>query len=148
MNKFALMLAAAMLLLPALALPAPPLDDPGGPDRIVLGALEDVYGPVTFNHRRHATRFAEACGDCHHQHRGLEKNPCKKCHALDSMQFRDSVKRNFGACGNCHGDYDRESPEMPSLKVAYHQVCFSCHRETGDVGDTPAGCEQLCHEKK
>lgn len=149
MNKFALTLATVLLLLfPSLVLPAPPLENPSGPDKIVLDQLEDVYGPVDFNHKRHATRFADACGDCHHQHRGLDRNPCKKCHALETEQFRDSVKRNFSACGNCHGDYDRASPEMPSLKVAYHQTCFSCHRKTGDVGETPASCGQLCHEKK
>lgn len=147
MNKLALTLAAAILLLPIRALPeatAPP-EVPG---KIVLDSLQDLYGPVSFNHGRHASRFADACGDCHHQHRGLEKDPCKRCHRVDAAQFRDSVKRSFPACSNCHGDYDRDEPAMPSLKVAYHQTCFSCHRKNGDVGNTPKSCEELCHEKK
>lgn len=150
MNRIALILTASALTLLAAAIsPAKAADpEPGGPAIIQLDRLEGSYGPVTFDHAKHATRYAEGCGDCHHQHGGYDKNPCKRCHAIDAAQFKESVTRNFSACSKCHGDYDVEALDTPSLKVAYHEVCFSCHRKTGDVGKTPASCGQLCHVKK
>jgi len=150
MNRIALILTASTLTLLAAAIsPAKAQDpEPGGPAIIQLDRLEGLYGPVTFDHAKHATRYAEGCGDCHHQHGGYDKNPCKRCHAIDAAQFKESVTRNFSACSKCHGDYDVEALDTPSLKVAYHEVCFSCHRKTGDVGETPASCGQLCHVKK
>jgi len=150
MNRIALILTASALTFLAAAIsPAKAADpEPGGPATIQIDRLEALYGPVTFDHARHATRYAEGCGDCHHQHRDYDKQPCKRCHAIDAAQFKASVTRNFGACGKCHGDFDAADVETPSLKVAYHEVCFSCHRKTGDVGKTPASCGQLCHVKK
>jgi hypothetical protein len=103
---------------------------------------------VTFDHAKHATRYADGCGRCHHQHAANDKNPCKRCHSIDAAQFKASVKRNFSKCSNCHGDYDAATPEMPSLKVAYHETCFTCHRANGDVGESPRNCQELCHAKK
>ena len=150
MNRIALILTASALSLLAAAIsPAEAVDpEPGGPATIQIDQLEALYGPVTFDHAKHATRYADGCGDCHHQHRDYDKNPCKRCHAIDAAQFKASVTRNFGACGKCHGDYDPATPDTPGLKVAYHEVCFSCHKKIGDVGKTPASCGQLCHVKK
>ena len=154
-NRFALVLVSSvMLLLSAGSNPAraadPPAAEPAssGPDTILLDKLEGAYGPVTFEHAKHATRYAEGCGDCHHQHRENDANPCKRCHTIDAEQFKASVKRNFSACSKCHGDYDVATPEVPDLKVAYHEVCFSCHRTRGDVGVSPQDCAELCHAKK
>lgn len=149
-KKFALILASsAMLLLVTATLPARAADSPAAvPDTIVLDHLKGPYGPVTFDHAKHATRYADGCGECHHQHRANDKNPCKRCHSIDAAQFKASVTRNFSACSNCHGDYDAKTPEVPDLKVAYHQVCFTCHRTSGDVGKSPHDCQQLCHTKK
>lgn len=159
-NRFALILASSVALLliagtdpacaadPPAAVPQAAEPAPGGPGTIQLDQLEGPYGPVTFDHAKHVTSYAEGCGDCHHQHRDYDSNPCKRCHSIDAAQFKESVKRNFGACGKCHGDYDVTTPEVPDLKVAYHQVCFSCHRERGDVGKSPLNCEELCHTKK
>jgi hypothetical protein len=150
MNRIALILTASTLTFLAAAISPAKAEDPepGGPATIQIDRLEGLYGPVTFDHAKHATRYAEGCGDCHHQHSAYDENPCKRCHAIDAAQFKASVKRNFTACSKCHGDYDVEAPEVPDLKVAYHEVCFSCHRKIGDVGTTPASCEQLCHVKK
>jgi predicted CXXCH cytochrome family protein len=150
MNRITLILTAGALTLLATAIsPAKAADpEPGGPATIQIDRLVDLYGPVTFDHAKHAASYADGCGDCHHQHSGYDKNPCKRCHSIDAAQFKAAVTRNFGACGKCHGDYDSAALDTPSLKVAYHEVCFSCHRETGDVGKTPASCEQLCHAKK
>jgi hypothetical protein len=150
MHRTALTLAASALVLFAAAIITAQSAEPelGGPGIIRLDRLEGLYGPVTFDHAKHATRYAKGCGDCHHQHTGYDENPCKRCHTIDAEQFKASVKRNFSACSKCHGDYDVAAPEVPDLKVAYHEVCFSCHRKNGDVGETPASCGQLCHAKK
>jgi hypothetical protein len=149
-NKLALILAGSVLLL--LSTDMTPVTaaepEPGGPGTIQLDRLEGPYGPVTFDHAKHATRYADGCGDCHHQHSGYDKNPCKRCHAIDAAQFKASVTRNFPPCGKCHGNYDPEALDVPDLKVAYHEVCFSCHRKLGDVGTTPENCERKCHGKK
>jgi hypothetical protein len=149
-NKFALILVSSTLLLLTIVWhPAPAADpEPSGPGVLQLDQLEGSYGPVTFDHAKHATRYADGCGDCHHQHRANDGNPCKRCHSIDAAQFKASVTRNFSRCGRCHGDYDPQTPEVPDLKVAYHEVCFSCHRTTGDVGTSPQNCEELCHAKK
>jgi hypothetical protein len=141
-------LAGGALLLVMTAVLPTPASELGGPDTIELNQLEGPYQPVIFDHRRHAAEFAESCGDCHHQHRGYEKLPCKRCHAIDKAQFKESVVRSFRPCGNCHGDYDPATPDVPGLKVAFHEVCFSCHKGMGDLGRTPAGCEQQCHARK
>lgn len=148
MKKIVLILTAGALLLLTAATNPTPAAEPGGPDTVELDRLAGPYGPVEFSHGRHARRFAEGCGDCHHQHRGYEKQPCKRCHAIDVAQFKESVVRSFRPCGNCHGDYDPATPDVPGLKVAYHQVCFSCHTEVGDTGASPASCDQQCHTKK
>jgi hypothetical protein len=150
MNRIALILTASALTFLAAAIsPAKAADpEPGGPATIQIDRLVDLYGPVTFDHDKHATRYAEGCGDCHHQHREADKQPCKRCHAIDAEQFKASVTRSFRPCSNCHTEYDPSALDTPSLKVAYHEVCFSCHRKTGDVGKTPASCGQLCHSKK
>jgi hypothetical protein len=149
-NKFAsILISSALLFLSTDMNPAPAAEpQPGGPGTIQLDRLEGPYGPVTFDHAKHTIRYADGCGDCHHQHAEYDENPCKRCHAIDAEQFKASVKREFSACSRCHGDYDVTAPEVPDPKVAYHQVCFSCHRTAGDVGISPQNCEELCHAKK
>jgi hypothetical protein len=150
MNRFALILTASAFTLLAAAISPTRAAEPesGGPATIQIDRLEDLYGPVTFDHAKHATSYADGCGDCHHQHRDYDKQPCKRCHAIDAAQFKASVVRSFPACSKCHGDYDAADVETPSLKVAYHETCFSCHKKLGDVGETPANCNQKCHAKK
>jgi predicted CXXCH cytochrome family protein len=149
-NKLVSILAGSVLLLLSADMSSAPAaePEPGGPGIIQLDRIEGLYGPVTFDHAKHATRYAEGCGDCHHQHSEFDKNPCKRCHEIDAAQFKASVKRDFSPCGKCHGDYDAAAPEVPDLKVAFHEVCFGCHRKTGDVGTSPQNCEELCHAKK
>lgn len=148
MKKLTLILVASALLLLTAAIDPTLAADLSGPDRVELDRLDGPYGPVSFSHGMHATRFADGCGDCHHQHRDFDKLPCKRCHAIDATQFKESVTRSFRPCGNCHGDLDPATPDVPSLKVAYHQVCFGCHKGVGDLGASPKSCERQCHARK
>jgi len=95
------------------------------PDMVVLGQLENLYGPVPFDHKTHV-QMAEMSGGCvlchHHTPDGQEHSSCRSCHAT---QLAD------------------EDPDMPGLRGAYHRQCLSCHQEWSH--DT--GCSS-CHVAK
>ncbi len=117
------------------------------PGMIVLGTLEDKYEPVEFDHLMH-TFIAESCADCHHSHQRRKDLDCAGCHAIDNEQFKATVESGFLPCSMCHMGPDPENPAMPSLKVAFHKQCFSCHRDIGNIGKSPKACFQQCHALK
>jgi hypothetical protein len=117
------------------------------PEVVTLGSLVDKYRPVVFDHAKHMA-MAGDCGMCHHQHGNNSSLPCKECHALQPSTFKNSAKSSFIACRNCHGAIDPSTPQMPSLKVAYHRQCFQCHRGMSGVGVDPKGCAAMCHAKR
>ncbi len=95
---------------------APPADSaptvpPPPPDSVVLNQLEDLYGPVPFDHKTHV-RMAEMSGGCtlchHYTPQGQAHSSCKSCHASELAD---------------------ENIAMPGLKGAYHRQCLSCHQE-------------------
>lgn len=80
------------------------------PDEILLDKIADLYGPVHFNHKRHA-RMAEMgsnCQTCHHFSPAGQIPPCKECHG---------------------GEGNPNNLRQPGLKGAYHRQCLNCHRE-------------------
>jgi hypothetical protein len=118
------------------------------PRRIIkLDSLVNTYKPVFFNHEKH-TAIAGDCGICHHQHGKNSSLTCNECHSIKSSTFKSTARGGFMACKNCHGAYDPATPQMPGLKVAYHQQCFQCHRGMADVGISPKGCTVMCHDKR
>jgi hypothetical protein len=112
-----------------------------------LDSISDKYQAVRFNHTRHID-LAGNCGTCHHEHGDNGSLPCKNCHSLSKTIFKNSVVNGFMACRNCHGTINPDSPSVPSLKVAYHRVCFQCHRGMGEIGMSPKGCTNMCHAEK
>ncbi|UCE24716.1 MAG: hypothetical protein JSU74_01310 [Candidatus Zixiibacteriota bacterium] len=82
-----------------------------GPDVAMLDQLEELYGPVTFDHKHHAEMvgMGEGCAICHHY----------------------SPPGKFPPCEECHGDEPSEPQTLrkPGLKGAYHRQCMGCHRE-------------------
>jgi len=96
-------------------------DEPSGPERIEIRELSHWFGPVRFAHGDHAL-IAGDCESCHHHSDG-EAVTCATCHEVG-------------------GDLD--APELPSLKVAYHENCMGCHRE---VEAGPLACES-CHQRR
>ncbi|MGD0884215.1 MAG: cytochrome c3 family protein [Thermodesulfovibrionales bacterium] len=117
------------------------------PEFVTLDSIADKYESVIFTHARHAT-LAGNCGSCHHQHADSGTLPCKGCHSLTPADFKKSVTQSFMACKNCHAGNDRANPAVPGLKVAYHQMCFQCHKGMGNIGLDPKGCTEICHAKK
>jgi len=117
------------------------------PGVVKLDSLSDKYEPVRFDHAKHVP-MADGCGACHHQHGDSGTLPCKDCHAVTPSVFKNSVTNSFMACKNCHGTFERDAPNMPGLRTAYHSTCFKCHRGMGNVGLDPKGCAEMCHAKK
>ncbi len=80
------------------------------PDSMLLDELIDLYQPVHFNHKVHASmsQMNLDCGTCHHYSPPGQVAPCKDCHSVTA-----------------------ESSDLrkPNLKGAYHRQCLSCHRE-------------------
>jgi Class III cytochrome C family/Cytochrome c3 len=92
------------------------------PAVLVLKSISNQYGPVNFNHKKHAamSEMGENCALCHHYSPEGEIPKCEQCHAPAT---------------------DETNLRMPSLKAAYHRHCLSCHREWSH--DTK--CE-VCHQ--
>jgi len=105
--------------------PAPGARAAAGPDVVLLDDIEDLYVPVRFNHKAHAsmTKFSGDCTTCHHYTPAGDEHPaCKSCHPTEVV---------------------REDLTQPGLKGAYHRQCLACHTEWDHAGS----CE-VCHEKK
>lgn len=80
------------------------------PDSMLLSQLADLYQPVHFNHKVHASmaQMGTDCATCHHYSPKGAIPPCSDCHS-PSSESTDLKK--------------------PNLKGAYHRQCLSCHRE-------------------
>lgn len=93
-------------------------------DVFVLDDLMDIYVPVVFPHKLHASMesMADGCTVCHHH----------------------SPTGEMKACSTCHdGETNPDNLRQPGLKGAYHRQCLSCHREWSHDTD----CE-VCHVKR
>jgi hypothetical protein len=96
-----------------------------GPNVVILDDLEDLYVPVRFDHKAHATMsgMMSGCETCHHFTPPNSDHPeCKECHPVEIMH---------------------EDLSQPGLKGAYHRQCMGCHSDW----DTDTACA-VCHEKK
>jgi len=80
------------------------------PDNMVLDELEDLYLPVHFSHKLHASmaQMGHDCATCHHYSPEGHIPPCKECHG---------------------GEENPADLTRPTLMGAYHRQCLSCHRE-------------------
>lgn len=99
---------------------APPVDPP---EKVTIGVIAKLYGPVTFSHAAHNDYVEKGCASCHHK--GLEnfEFSCTACHRTDPSVV---------VSGNPAG-----------LKRALHVQCVGCHRS---LGAGPVGCTD-CHVK-
>jgi len=119
------------------------------PDEVELGALENLYEPVIFDHAMHVD-VAENCSVCHHHTTGTEpvNSYCLKCHSepeeMDVVACQDCHAADAQVTENLHKPKTEFvfHDDQPNLKAAYHLNCLGCHREVGG----PVGCED-CHAK-
>ncbi len=114
------------------------------PEMITIDNLRGPYSPVEFNHKGHID-IAGSCGKCHHTHTQKTYAECNRCHKRVSELFKAEVNHSFLPCRDCHGEHNLKDLTVPSLKVAYHQVCFRCHVGIGELGSSPASCTKVCH---
>lgn len=94
------------------------------PDVFLLDQLSEIYVPVVFPHKLHASmgEMGEGCGICHHRN---PEGPILKCSA-------------------CHGGSSNPVDlKQPGLKGAYHRQCLGCHREWTHETDCA-----ICHAKR
>ena len=80
-----------------------------GPEVVIIDQLADIYGPVVFAHKLHASmaKMSGGCTNCHHYSEETGTiPPCRECHDPDKTQV---------------------DMRMPSLKGAYHRQCINCH---------------------
>jgi len=80
------------------------------PEIIVIDTIKGIYSPTVFTHKLHAemSYMSGGCQSCHHFNPGGKVLRCIECHKPLTS---------------------RKDLNKPSLKGAYHQQCFSCHRE-------------------
>jgi hypothetical protein len=94
------------------------------PKIIIIELLANLYGPVTFDHQRHA------------QMSGMESD-CTLCH-------HHSTDGRMGSCQECHGGAaNPQNMQQPGLRGAYHRQCLGCHREWNHE----SACEE-CHAQR
>lgn len=95
-----------------------------GPDVVVIDRLSELYEPVLFLHRLHASMsdMGNGCAMCHHRNPPGPILPCRDCHGGPS----NPVNLN-----------------QPGLKGAYHRQCLGCHREWTHQTDCV-----VCHAKR
>jgi hypothetical protein len=116
------------------------------PETIIIDNIKGLYSAVKFDHKKHLS-LAGSCGKCHHTHTQKTYAECNRCHSRVSELFKAEANHSFMPCANCHKDHDLQDLSVPSLKVAYHQVCFKCHVGIGEIGSSPAGCTKVCHTR-
>jgi len=95
-----------------------------GPEVVVIDQLANLYKPVIFAHKLHATMsdMIGGCENCHHySEKGGAIQPCRECH-----------------------DPDKGTADLrkPSLKGAYHRQCLNCHMDWSHEN----ACN-FCHEE-
>ena len=93
-------------------------------DIVIIDKLADLYVPVVFSHKLHASMT------------NMSDQGCQLCHHY--TEDKDIV-----ACESCHGvKADPNNLRQPGLKGAYHRQCLACHREWSHEN----GCV-FCHAK-
>ena len=90
--------------------------------------------------------YAPICVDCHGSHnigdasRQNQSDICKKCHADEYNQYKDSVhgaalqkdgNPDVPTCGGCHGSHAVKGPSNTDFRqIAATEICGKCHSDT------------------
>jgi hypothetical protein len=94
----------------------------------ILDSLKDTYTPVKFDHPKHVS-IAGNCSACHHEHGIADGLPCKQCHALTPLNFKNSVNYSFMACKSSHTTADRDN--WPLCRASRRHTTSSVLNVTG-----------------
>ena len=109
------------------------------PEEVTIDVLIDIYEASKMPHRKIVARFDAQIREntLARQFHGSIEAMCAGCH------HHSPVGERPPRCGACHGDSGAATIDRPSLKVAYHRQCVSCHQELG----LKDGCTD-CHAAK
>lgn len=119
-------------------------------------AYEHKKSIVEFTHKKHATDYGAACGDCHHDENGKpladlkEGDPvqnCIECHKKPGEASKEE-KKEWKA-------KKLKKEEINKLKLEYHaeaihENCKGCHKDYNKKNKTkaaPTTCTK-CHPKE
>ena len=114
------------------------------PEKVVIKAISDQYGPAELPHRKIVKTLVANIKDnkiANYFHRDAG-TICQGCHHA-SPETRKPPK-----CSSCHGKpFDMNNPLRPGLMAAYHQQCMECHSAMGLKKPKATDCAG-CHKKK
>jgi len=109
-------------------------------------------GEVVFDHRMHVEDLEVECVACHHETVAkplADPHPdyfegfwvdCATCHGAATSETAGGAR----SCSDCHpSTVHRPRVDLPTVKVAVHQSCWSCH-ESGRGVEASASCA-TCH---
>jgi len=115
-------------------------------DEILIGRIEDAYGPVRLPHLHKVQELTEisnnsALASYFHTDR---MTVCTGCHHLGPME----AKADVPSCATCHTARDEPGSSTPTLLGSYHQRCLGCHQRMDPAEqEMPQSCTG-CHEEK
>ena len=109
------------------------------PETLTIDLLMDKYEASEFPHLKIIRRLDEGIrsSSLARQFHGSTDAMCEGCHHHSPTGERPPK------CSACHGDEAAARVDRPSLKVAYHRQCMSCHQRL-KIKD---GCTD-CHAAK
>ncbi len=112
-------------------------------------------GIVEFTHKKHATDYGAACGDCHHDDKGQpltslkegdDVKACIECHSKPG-QVPKELKKEWRAKKLKKTETDKLAREYHAEAV--HDNCIGCHKKWNKENKSkaaPASCSK-CHPK-
>jgi len=109
------------------------------PEEVTIDLLTDEYEASKFPHLKIIRRFDEGirASSLARQFHGSTEAMCAGCHHHSPAGERPPK------CSACHGGDAAATVDKPSLKVAYHRQCVTCHQRL----KIKAGCTD-CHAAK
>ena len=114
------------------------------PEKVVIKAIMDQYGPVEMPHRKIYQKLAAGIkedGIARYFHKS-EETLCQGCHHYSP------ITKKPAACSSCHGEaFDERNPGKPGLMAAYHLQCMDCHQVMELEKPVSTDCI-ACHKKK
>jgi class III cytochrome C family protein len=117
----------------------------GIPETIEIGVISHEYKGASFPHKTIIETLMEGIkGDrlAEQFHQG-ENVVCASCHHNSPDDLTTPPR-----CISCHSaSGENDVDEVPALKDAYHQQCFSCHDAMKLTEPASADCT-ACHEEK
>jgi len=115
-------------------------------DEIVIGKLENEYGPSSLPHLAIAKNLTDISNESSlatHFHTD-ETTICQSCHHLGPVE----VQTDIPPCSTCHTVRNEPTGTTPTLLGAYHQGCMGCHKQMDPTGAVLTQACTGCHDAK